>query len=248
MEETVFGYHAVESLLRLDPKRVKRVLVQSNRNDKRMQALQSLSQNQGVALEPCPRQTVDERVEGRHQGVVAVLHSDAADSHEGMSEAKLLSLVGQATVPLILILDGVTDPHNLGACLRSAEAAGVTAVIFPKDRSADVNAVVRKVACGAAESVPWLRVTNLARTIETLKQSGIWIVGTSGDATETLFEHDLTGPCALVLGSEGSGMRRITQELCDYRVHLPMAGSVSSLNVSVAAGICLFEAVRQRRG
>ena len=248
MAETVFGYHAVESLLRLDPKRVKQVLVQSNRNDKRMQALRSLAANQGVAAEPCPRQTLDERVEGRHQGVVAVLHSDAADSHEGMSEAKLLSLVGQATVPLILILDGVTDPHNLGACLRSAEAAGVTAVIFPKDRSADVNAVVRKVACGAAESVPWLRVTNLARTIETLKQSGIWIVGTSGDATETLFEHDLTGPCALVLGSEGSGMRRLTQELCDYRVHLPMAGSVSSLNVSVAAGICLFEAVRQRRG
>jgi 23S rRNA (guanosine2251-2'-O)-methyltransferase len=248
MAETVFGYHAVESLLRLDPKRVKQVLVQSNRNDKRMQALRSLAANQGVTAEPCPRQTLDERVEGRHQGVVAVLHSDAADSHEGMSEAKLLSLVGQATVPLILILDGVTDPHNLGACLRSAEAAGVTAVIFPKDRSADVNAVVRKVACGAAESVPWLRVTNLARTIETLKQSGIWIVGTSGDATETLFEHDLTGPCALVLGSEGSGMRRLTQELCDYRVHLPMAGSVSSLNVSVAAGICLFEAVRQRRG
>ena len=114
---------------------------------------------------------------------VAVLHSNAADSHEGMSEANLLSLVGQAAVPLILILDGVTDPHNLGACLRSAEAAGVTAVIFPKDRSADVNAVVRKVACGAAESVPWLRVTNLARTIDTLKQAGIWIVGTSGDAT-----------------------------------------------------------------
>ncbi len=248
MEETVFGYHAVESLLRLDPKRVNTVLVQSSRNDKRMQALCALARNQGVVLEPCPRQTLDERVEGRHQGVVAVLHSGAADNSEGMPEANLLSLVGQAALPLLLILDGVTDPHNLGACLRSAEAAGATAVIFPKDRSADVNAVVRKVACGAAESVPWLRVTNLARTIETLKQAGIWIVGTSGDATETLFEQDLAGPCALVLGSEGSGMRRLTQELCDYRVHLPMAGSVSSLNVSVAAGICLFEAVRQRRG
>lgn len=248
MEETVFGYHAVESLLRLDPKRVKAILVQSNRNDKRMQALCSLAQNQGVALEPCPRQTLDERVEGRHQGVVAVLQSSTADNNEGMTEANLLSLVGQTPVPLILILDGVTDPHNLGACLRSAEAAGVTAVIFPKDRSADVNAVVRKVACGAAEAVPWLRVTNLARTIESLKEAGIWIVGTSGDAAESLFEQDLTSPCALVLGSEGSGMRRLTQTLCDYRVHLPMAGSVSSLNVSVAAGICLFEAVRQRRG
>ena len=248
MKETVFGYHAVESLLRLDSKRVKMILVQSNRNDKRMQALCSLAQNQGVMLEPCPRQAMDERVEGRHQGVVAVLHSNVAGNTEGMTEANLLSLLGQATVPLILILDGVTDPHNLGACLRSAEAAGVTAVIFPKDRSADVNAVVRKVACGAAESVPWLRVTNLARTIESLKEAGIWIVGAGGDATETLFEQDLAGPCALVLGSEGSGMRRLTQELCDYRVHLPMAGSVSSLNVSVAAGICLFEAVRQRRG
>jgi len=155
--------------------------------------------------------------------------------------------VAAAEQPLLLILDGVTDPHNLGACLRSADAAGVTAVIFPKDKSADINDVARKVASGAAETVPWVRVTNLARTIAELKQAGVWIMGTSGDASDTVHDQDLTIPCALVLGSEGSGMRRLTREACDFIVSLPMAGSVSSLNVSVAAGICLFEAVRQRR-
>ena len=163
-----------------------------------------------------------------------------------MSEADLTEHLSQVTLPLILILDGVTDPHNLGACLRSADAAGVTAVVFPKDKSADVNDVARKVASGAAETVPWVRVTNLARTIESLKQAGVWVIGTDGGAERTLYEQDLSGPCALVLGSEGAGMRRLTRELCDFVVKLPMAGSVSSLNVSVAAGVCLFEAVRQR--
>jgi 23S rRNA (guanosine2251-2'-O)-methyltransferase len=158
-----------------------------------------------------------------------------------------MAMVAAAEQPLLLILDGVTDPHNLGACLRSADAAGVTAVIFPKDKSADINDVARKVASGAAETVPWVRVTNLARTIAELKQAGVWIMGTSGDASDTVHDQDLTIPCALVLGSEGSGMRRLTREACDFIVSLPMAGSVSSLNVSVAAGICLFEAVRQRR-
>ena len=164
-----------------------------------------------------------------------------------MSEADLIDqLLSQVATPLILILDGVTDPHNLGACLRSADAAGVTAVIFPKDKSADVNDVARKVASGAAETVPWVRVTNLARTIESLKQAGVWVIGTDGDAEESVYEQDLSGPCAMVLGSEGAGMRRLTRDLCDFVVKLPMAGSVSSLNVSVAAGVCLFEAVRQR--
>jgi 23S rRNA (guanosine2251-2'-O)-methyltransferase len=163
-----------------------------------------------------------------------------------MSEADLTEHLSQVTLPLILILDGVTDPHNLGACLRSADAAGANAVVFPKDKSADVNDVARKVASGAAETVPWVRVTNLARTIESLKQVGVWVIGTDGDAERTLYEQDLSGPCALVLGSEGAGMRRLTRDLCDFVVKLPMAGSVSSLNVSVAAGVCLFEAVRQR--
>ena len=246
MEETVFGYHAVESLLRLDPKQVKRVLVQSNRNDKRMQVLRSLAQNQGVAVEPCPRQTLDERVEGRHQGVVAVLHSTAADSNEGMSEANLLSLVTQAAVPLILILDGVTDPHNLGACLRSAEGAGVKAVIVPKDNSVGLTPVVSKVASGAAESIPLIVVTNLARTLKDLQAKGVWSVGTTGDAEQTIYEIDLKGPLVIVMGSEGTGMRQLVASQCDFLAKLPMAGKVSSLNVSVAAGVCLFEAVRQR--
>jgi 23S rRNA (guanosine2251-2'-O)-methyltransferase len=169
-----------------------------------------------------------------------------AESAGMMSEADLGEHLSQVAAPLILILDGVTDPHNLGACLRSADAAGVTAVIFPKDKSADVNEVARKVASGAAETVPWVRVTNLARTIELLKQTGVWVIGTDGDAETALYEQDLRGPCALVFGSEGAGMRRLTRDLCDFVVKLPMAGSVSSLNVSVAAGVCLFEAVRQR--
>ena len=212
-----------------------------------MQALCELSRNQGVSVLSCSKSELDALVSGRHQGVVAVLHQAAGAEAGGlMSEADLSEHLSQVTFPLILILDGVTDPHNLGACLRSADAAGVTAVIFPKDKSADVNDVARKVASGAAETVPWLRVTNLARTIESLKQAGVWVIGTDGDAEGSLYEQDLSGPCAMVLGSEGAGMRRLTRDLCDFVVKLPMAGSVSSLNVSVAAGVCLFEAARQR--
>ena len=249
MTDAVFGYHAVESLIRREPRRVAALHVQADRQDKRMQALCELSQNQGVPVLPCVKSALDALVTGRHQGVVAVLDVKAGAEAGGMmSEAALAEQLLQVAAPLILILDGVTDPHNLGACLRSADAAGVTAVIFPKDKSADVNDVARKVASGAAETVPWVRVTNLARTIESLKQAGVWVIGTDGDAEGTLYERDLSGPCALVLGSEGAGMRRLTRDLCDFIVKLPMAGSVSSLNVSVAAGVCLFEAVRQRHG
>jgi 23S rRNA (guanosine2251-2'-O)-methyltransferase len=245
--DTAFGYHAVESLIRREPRRVAALHVQADRQDKRMQALCELSRNQGVSVLPCAKSELDALVIGRHQGVVAVLDTTAGGEAGGMmSEADLTEHLSQVTLPLILILDGVTDPHNLGACLRSADAAGVTAVVFPKDKSADVNDVARKVASGAAETVPWVRVTNLARTIESLKQAGVWVIGTDGDAERTLYEQDLSGPCALVLGSEGAGMRRLTRDLCDFVVKLPMAGSVSSLNVSVAAGVCLFEAVRQR--
>ena len=147
---------------------------------------------------------------------------------------------------LLLVLDGITDPHNLGACLRSADAAGVHAVIVPKDRSAQLNATAKKVACGAAESVPLIRVTNLARTMRMLQEENIWIVGTAGEADHTLYQSKMTGRLALVMGAEGEGMRRLTREHCDELISIPMAGSVSSLNVSVATGICLFEAVRQR--
>ena len=247
MSDAAYGYHAVESLIRREPRRVAALHVQADRQDKRMQALCELSRNQGVPVLSCSKPELDALVSGRHQGVVAVLDPAAGAEAGGlMSEADLSELLSRETVPLILILDGVTDPHNLGACLRSADAAGVTAVIFPKDKNADVNDVARKVASGAAETVPWVRVTNLARTIESLKQAGVWVIGTDGDAEVTLYEQDLSGPCAMVLGSEGAGMRRLTRDLCDFVVKLPMAGSVSSLNVSVAAGVCLFEAVRQR--
>ena len=247
MTELVFGYHATESLMRQQPGQIEVLWVQADRRDKRMQALIDLARNQGITVTACPKSDLDALTRGRHQGVIATLGAGAAHGGaRGISEADLLSLVADNERSLLLILDGVTDPHNLGACLRSADAAGVTAVIFPKDKSAEVNEVARKVASGAAETVPWVRVTNLARTLDALKQAGIWIIGTSGDAEEILYDRDLTGPCALVLGSEGSGIRRLTRDHCDFIVRLPMAGAVSSLNVSVAAGVCLFEAVRQR--
>ncbi len=247
MSEAVFGYHAVESLIRREPGRIAALQVQAGRQDKRMQALLTLARNQGVSISQAEKSDLDGRFSGRHQGVVALLRAGAtADAIGMMAEGELIDRVTKSAEALLLILDGVTDPHNLGACLRSADAAGVTAVIFPKDKSADVNDVARKVASGAAEAVRWVRVTNLARTIESLQQAGVWVIGTDGDAETTLYDQDLTGPCALVLGSEGSGMRRLTRERCDFVVRLPMSGSVSSLNVSVAAGVCLFEAVRQR--
>jgi len=146
-----------------------------------------------------------------------------------------------------VVLDGVTDPHNLGACLRTADAAGATAVIVPKDKSATLTPVVRKVACGAAEVIPLVAVTNLARTLEKLQQRGLWVVGTAGEAEQEIYQQDLTGPLVMIMGAEGKGMRRLTREHCDFLVKLPMSGSVSSLNVSVATGVCLFEAVRQRQ-
>ena len=249
MTELVFGYHATESLIRQRPGHIQTLMVQADRNDKRMQALNDLAQSQGVAITRCAKSDLDAVTSGRHQGVIARLQQGASHEAAGQtSESDMMAMVVAAERPLLLILDGVTDPHNLGACLRSADAAGVTAVVFPKDKSADVNDVARKVASGAAETVPWVRVTNLARTMEYLKQAGVWIIGASGEVPETLHDQDLTVSCALVLGSEGSGMRRLTRESCDFMVSLPMAGAVSSLNVSVAAGICLFEAVRQRRG
>lgn len=248
--ERVFGIHAVDSLLRRKPASAQRLLVQSGRDDKRIRDIVELARNQGVAVQRISRKELDALVEGRHQGAV-VECTDGSDGSAGQanlwSEAELLASVAQADTPvLLLVLDGVTDPHNLGACLRSADAAGVHAVIVPKDKSADLGPTARKVACGAAETVPFVRVTNMARVLDGLKAAGIWLYGTDGDSEQPLYSADLTGPVALVMGAEGQGMRRLTRESCDHLVHLPMAGSVSSLNVSVATGICLFEAVRQR--
>ncbi|EED35670.1 RNA methyltransferase, TrmH family, group 3 [Luminiphilus syltensis NOR5-1B] len=244
MSERIFGLHAVESALKHRPEALLRVMLQKGRDDKRMRELETLARNQGVTIERRPRTELDRLVDGRHQGVVAEIEQGA--DGPPLDEAGLMQRVAETSTPLLLVLDGVTDPHNLGACLRSADAAGVTAVIVPKNNSADLTPAVRKVACGAAEAVPFVRVTNLVRTLAALQAEGVWVVGTTGDAEQSLYAQDFAGPIALVMGAEGQGMRRLTQEQCDFLVYLPMAGEVSSLNVSVATGVCLFEAVRQR--
>jgi 23S rRNA (guanosine2251-2'-O)-methyltransferase len=252
MARIVYGIHAVDALLRRRPADVLRLQVQEGRRDRRLQALLTLAGTQGVVVESTSRSELDERAQGRHQGVVAELRdtAPAADAAAGgeWGESELLQAIEGSEKPcLLLVLDGVTDPHNLGACLRSADAAGALAVIVPRDKSAGMTPTVQKVACGAAEVLPLVRVTNLARTLRALRDRGVWVYGTAGEAAESLYSVDLRGPVALVLGSEGKGLRRLTREHCDALLCLPMAGSVSSLNVSVAAGVCLFEAVRQRQ-
>lgn len=242
--ERIYGVHAVEALLRHHPKRVKQLWLAAGRQDPRVQVLVDLAGQQRITVGQKDRRELDEWAEGVHQGVVAEVSPSQV-----WGENMLDELLDRATTPpLLLVLDGVTDPHNLGACMRTADAAGAHAVIVPKDKSATLNATVRKVACGAAEVIPLVAVTNLARILEKLQQRGLWIVGTAGEAEQELYQQDMTGPTVLVMGAEGKGMRRLTREHCDYLVKLPMAGSVSSLNVSVATGVCLFEAVRQRQG
>ena len=251
MQQYIYGIHAVDSLLRQNPKSVQRLWAQQGRDDKRIGALLELAQNQGVPVARETRQTMDEMAKGRHQGVVAEVYSVPISGDAGQAnlwqEADLLRVVDAKEGPvLLLVLDGVTDPHNLGACMRSADAAGVDAVIVPRDKSADLSPVSRKVACGAAEVVPFVRVTNLVRTLQALKERGVWLFGAAGEAENSIYDNDLSVSLALVMGAEGSGLRRLTREQCDFLVRLPMAGSVSSLNVSVATGVCLFEARRQR--
>ena len=239
--DLVFGIHAVEAFLQRAPQDVLELFVMKDRDDKRMQPIIQLARQNGVSVQFCNRRTLDDMVSGQHQGVVAKARLQSSGT-----EADLAAIVEQQAKPFILILDGVTDPHNLGAILRSADAAGVHAVVAPKDRSVKLTSVVRKVACGAAESVPFITVTNLARTLRELQDAGVWVVGTAGETETLVYDADLKGPLALVLGAEGEGLRRLTRETCDSLVKIPMFGTVSSLNVSVAAGICLFEAVRQR--
>ena len=245
----VYGIHAVDALLRRNPHTVDQVLLQDGRDDKRLRALLALAQNQGVSVERVSREELGRLVEGRHQGAVARVAASDAESGAGLQwrEPELLRHVEAKAGPvLLLVLDGVTDPHNLGACLRSADAAGADAVIVPRDNSASMTPVVRKVASGAAEALPLVTVTNLSRTLETLKGSGVWLFGAAGEAENSIYNSDLTGSVALIMGAEGRGMRRLTREHCDHLISLPMTGSVDSLNVSVAAGVCLFEARRQR--
>ncbi|MBB3184335.1 23S rRNA (guanosine2251-2'-O)-methyltransferase [Halomonas fontilapidosi] len=244
--EAVFGVHAVRALL--DRGEMPReVWVQEGSAGARLAELVEAARQGGARLQSRPRDELDQLAQGAaHQGIVAFATPLAFEGETSL----WLRLEGwpHEAPPLLLVLDGITDVHNFGACLRSADAAGVHGVIVPKDKAAPLNATVRKVACGAAESMPVYQVTNLARAMAKLKALGVWITGTAGEAEASLFEGDFTGPAALVMGAEGKGMRRLTREACDTLVKLPMAGSVSSLNVSVATGICLFEAVRQRQG
>lgn len=240
-QEFVFGWHAVDAVLQREPGRLQQVWIQTGREDKRVQSITENLDRLGVKWQVVHRKELDARVAGVHQGIVA----QVAPSRE-WQEYDLLEAISGWDAPFLLILDGVTDPHNLGACLRSADAAGVQAVIVPKDKSASLNPTVRKVACGAAESVPLVRVTNLARFMRAIKDAGVWLIGTAGEAEATLYQADFRGPVALVMGAEGKGMRRLTRENCDALINIPMRGQVDSLNVSVATGVCLYEALRQR--
>jgi len=238
----VFGFHAVLSRLRADPGSVVEIFVDETRADARARDLASTAERLGVRVLRVPTKRLDGFYGGgRHQGVVARVDvKTAADSLDDVLDA----VSGPA---LLLVLDGVTDPHNLGACLRIANAAGAHAVVAPKDRAAGITPAVSKVASGAAEATPYVMVTNLARTLDELKEREIWVVGADEGADATLYAADLPRSIAWVLGAEGEGMRRLTRERCDLRVRIPMLGSVQSLHVADAAGVCLYESVRRGR-
>ncbi|KIE19366.1 23S rRNA methyltransferase [Vibrio sinaloensis] len=240
--EFIYGIHAVKAVLEREPERFIEAFVLKGRQDDRLMPILNELQVCGVSIQQMTRKTLDDKARGaNHQGIMA-----RVKPAKQLNENDLDDILAKHESPLLLVLDGVTDPHNLGACLRNADAAGVAAVIVPKDKSANITATVSKVACGAAETVPLIRVTNLARTMRALQEQGIWFVGTAGEATQDIYQAKLTGSLAIVMGAEGDGMRRLTRETCDDLIKIPMAGSVSSLNVSVASGVCLFEAVRQR--
>ncbi len=237
------GIHSVAAILNQRSNNIEKILVNRERKDNRLQSLVDKAKQLKVPIEFVDKKELDQSAgDLRHQGVLVFFYA-----RKPMNENDLKAFVeALEQVPFLLVLDGVTDPHNLGACLRSADAAGVHAVITAKDNSASLTDVARKVASGAAESIPLIQVSNLARALQDLKDLGVWLTGTSDQADQALYAADLTGPLALVMGAEGKGMRRLTSEKCDFLVSIPMAGKVSSLNVSVATGVCLFEARRQR--
>ncbi|HSD54722.1 MAG TPA: 23S rRNA (guanosine(2251)-2'-O)-methyltransferase RlmB [Burkholderiales bacterium] len=239
-----YGIHAVRFLLSRHPQRVRRLLLAATRDDRRLGELRALAEHAGIAISTADEAQLGELAAGgRHQGAVAETVATAGDPETELETA----IEAGGVAPLLLALDGVQDPHNLGACLRSADAAGVKAVIAPRDRSASLTAVARKVAAGAAEAVPFIAVVNLARVLRSLSERGFRVIGAEGSAQTNLYQADLGGPLVVVLGSEGGGLRRLTRECCDELVAIPMAGAVESLNVSVATGVMLFEAVRQRK-
>ncbi len=244
--KNLFGFHAVGVRIKTAPKSVYEVFYDVQRRDARMRAFTDRARDSGIKLVESDGLRLAKMCGSHgHQGVVARV--DALAQVTSLDE--LLENLEASGIrnPLLLVLDGVTDPHNLGACLRVADGAGAHAVIAPKDHAAGISAIVSKVASGAAETMPYFMVTNLARTLGELKERNIWCIGTSDDAEKTIYDVDLTGPVALVLGAEGEGMRQLTRKTCDELVSIPMHGAVESLNVSVASGVCLYEALRQRR-
>jgi 23S rRNA (guanosine2251-2'-O)-methyltransferase len=239
--QVLAGFHAVAARLRHAPASIKDIYVETSRRDRRMLALIEQAEQAGRRVHPVETMRLDGIARGqRHQGVVALADQVelAVDLDEMLDDA--------TDVPFLLVLDSITDPHNLGACLRTADAAGVNAVVAPRDRAVGLNATVQRVSCGAADSIAYITVTNLARTLRSLKERDIWLVGTDDQAEKTIHDIDCTRPIAWVMGAEGEGMRRLTRETCDELVRIPMLGSVESLNVSVASAVCLYETVRQR--
>ena len=240
----LIGIHAVDAALSRAPEQLSVLFIGEDSRNPRVRALEQRARQLGVRIVSEARSALDRRSDGeRHQDVLAEFTPDNIHGEKELD--RLLDAISGD--PVILVLDGVQDPHNLGACLRTADAAGVSLVIYPKDGTAGLTPVARRSAAGAAEILPVIEVTNLARVLRTLKEQGIWLAGTSDQATDSLYATDLGGPLALVMGGEGSGLRRLTSELCDYLVSIPMAGLVESLNVSVATGVCLYEINRQRR-
>ncbi len=232
----------MQALLKTAPHRLREMYVCRGRRDQKMQRIIDAVNPTGIKIQWIDKKELDARCDGNHQGVLAVVAAG-----KSLREHDLYDMLqSPATPPLVLVLDGVTDPHNLGACLRSADAAGAHALVIPKDNSVGLNDTARKVASGAAETVPLVAVTNLARCLRKLQDLGLWVTGLAGDAQVCAFATDLTGPRVIVMGAEGSGMRRLTKDTCDTLVRIPMLGSVSSLNVAVATGVILFEVQRQR--
>ena len=239
--ELIYGIHAVESAIRHQPENVLQVFVQQGRNDNRIKTLQDIAKNSGISIQSISNDKLKEKCpKARHQGVVAEIR------YNNSSDVSLEDVLNKESV-LLLILDEVQDPHNIGACLRTADAVGVDAVIVSKNRSPALTPVIRNVASGAAETVPYIMVSNLARVLEKIKQENVWVVGTCGDSESTIYQTSLNKRVALVMGSEGKGMRRLTRESCDELVSIPMQGSVESLNISVATAVCLYEIRRQQQ-
>ncbi len=241
--ETIYGMHAVRVMLERHPERVHSVRIAEQRDDPRVRAIDELARRHQRPVQRVEVRALQQLLgDVAHQGVAADI-----TPLPPWSEDALLAALQSASGPLLLALDGVQDPHNLGACLRSADACGALAVIVPRDRAAQLTPTVRKVAVGAAETTPVVAVTNLVRTLKLLKQAGLWVVGADAAGEKSAYQADLTGPVVLVLGAEGTGLRRLTRQNCDFLVRLPQLGAVESLNVSVAAGMLLYEAVRQRQ-